>query len=105
MIVFKCQAEILLNRLYKKRKSTQANYYKRLEDLETIGNSFDGVMKTFAVQAGREVRVIVDSAKISDEHSVMLSKDIAKKITREMKFPGQIKVTVVRETKAVEHAR
>jgi ribonuclease Y len=87
------------------RKSTQANYYKRLEDLETIGNSFDGVMKTFAVQAGREVRVIVDSAKISDEHSVMLSKDIAKKITREMKFPGQIKVTVVRETKAVEHAR
>ena len=87
------------------RKSTQANYYKRLEDLETIGNSFDGVMKTFAVQAGREVRVIVDSAKITDEHSVMLSKDIAKKITREMKFPGQIKVTVVRETKAVEHAR
>ena len=87
------------------RKSTQANYYKRLEDLETIGNSFDGVMKTFAVQAGRVVRVIVDSAKISDEHSVMLSKDIAKKITREMKFPGQIKVTVVRETKAVEHAR
>ena len=86
------------------RKSTQANYYKRLEDLETIGNSFDGVMKTFAVQAGREVRVIVDSAKISDEHSVMLSKDIAKKITREMKFPGQIKVTVVRETKAIEHA-
>ena len=87
------------------RKSTQANYYKRLEDLETIGNSFDGVTKTFAVQAGREVRVIVDGAKISDEHSVMLSKDIAKKITREMKFPGQIKVTVVRETKAVEHAR
>lgn len=87
------------------RRSTQANYYKRLEDLETIANSFDGVTKTFAVQAGREVRVIVDSAKISDEHSVMLSKDIARKITREMKFPGQIKVTVVRETKAIEHAR
>ena len=87
------------------RKSTQANYYKRLEDLETIGNSFDGVIKTFAVQAGREVRVVVDSAKISDEHSVMLSKDIARKITREMKFPGQIKVTVVREIKAIEHAR
>jgi len=87
------------------RRSTQTNYYKRLEDLETIANSFDGVIKTFAVQAGREVRVIVDSSRISDENSVMLSKDIARKITRDMKFPGQIKVTVVRETKAVEHAR
>lgn len=87
------------------RKSTQANYYKRLEDLETIGNSFDGVIRTFAVQAGREIRVMVDSGKINDEQSVVLSKDIAKKITREMKFPGQIKVTVLRETKAVEHAR
>lgn len=87
------------------RKSTQANYVKRLEDLETIGNSFDGVMRTFAVQAGREIRVLVDSGKISDEQSVMLSRDIAKKISREMNYPGQIKVTVVRETKAVEHAR
>lgn len=87
------------------RKSTQANYFKRLEDLETIGNSFDGVTRTFAVQAGREIRVIVDSGKINDEQSVMLSRDIAKKITKEMNYPGQIKVTVVRETKAVEHAR
>lgn len=87
------------------RKSTQANYFKRLEDLETIGNSFDGVVRTFAIQAGREIRVIVDSAKINDEQSVILSRDIAKKITKEMNYPGQIKVIVVRETKAVEHAR
>lgn len=87
------------------RKSTQANYFKRLEDLETIGNSFDGVLRTFAIQAGREIRVIVDSAKINDEQSVMLSRNIAKKITKEMNYPGQIKVIVVRETKAIEHAR
>ncbi len=87
------------------RKATQANYIKRLEDLETIGNSFDGVIRTFAIQAGREIRVVVDSGRITDEQSVLLSRDIAKKITREMSFPGQIKVTVVRETKAVEHAR
>ncbi|MGH1467286.1 MAG: ribonuclease Y [Bdellovibrionales bacterium] len=87
------------------RKSTQANYFKRLEDLETIGNSFDGVLRTFAIQAGREIRVIVDSAKINDEQSVMLSRDIAKKITKEMNYPGQIKVIVVREMKAIEHAR
>jgi len=87
------------------RKSTQANYFKRLEDLETIGNSFDGVTRTFALQAGREIRVIVDSGKVNDEQSVMLSRDIAKKITKEMNYPGQIKVMVVRETKAIEHAR
>ncbi len=87
------------------RKSTQANYIKRLEDLESIGNSFDGVLRTFAVQAGREVRIIVDSALVTDEQSVMLSKDIAKKIEREMNYPGQIKITVMRETRAVEHAR
>jgi ribonuclease Y len=87
------------------RKSTQANYFKRLEDLETIGNSFDGVLRTFAIQAGREIRVIVDSAKINDEQSVVLSRNIAQKITKEMNYPGQIKVIVVRETKAVEHAR
>lgn len=87
------------------RKSTQANYFKRLEDLETIGNSFDGVLRTFAIQAGREIRVLVDSAKINDEQSVMLSRNIAQKITKEMNYPGQIKVIVVRETKAIEHAR
>ena len=80
------------------------SYVNRLEDLETIGNSFDGVIRTFAIQAGREIRVMVESEKVTDEQSIMLSRDIARKIEREMTYPGQIKVTV-RETRAVEHAR
>lgn len=87
------------------RKATQDAYIKRLEDLESIANSFDGVTRTFAMQAGREIRVLVDSSKVTDEQSLMLSRDIAKKIEKEMSFPGQIKVTVMRETRAVEHAR
>jgi ribonuclease Y len=69
------------------------------------GNSFDGVIRTFAIQAGREIRVLVESEKVTDEQSIMLSRDIARKIEREMTYPGQIKVTVVRETHAVEFAR
>lgn len=87
------------------RKSMAENYIQRLEDLESIANSFEGVERTFAIQAGREIRVIVDSSRVTDEQSVMLSRDIARKIEREMKFPGQIKISVVRETRAVEHAR
>lgn len=87
------------------RKATQDAYIKRLEDLESIANSFDGVTRTFAMQAGREIRVMVDSSKVTDEQSLMLSRDIAKKIEKEMSFPGQIKVTVLRETRAIEHAR
>lgn len=87
------------------RKATQDAYIKRLEDLESIANSFDGVTRTFAMQAGREIRVLVDSSKVTDEQSLMLSRDIAKKIEKEMSFPGQIKVTVLRETRSVEHAR
>lgn len=87
------------------RKSTMETYVRRLEDLESIGNSFDGVMRTFAVQAGREVRVMVDSGKVTDEQALMLSRDIARKIERELNYPGQIKITVIRETRAVEHAR
>lgn len=87
------------------RKSIMENYIQRLEDLESIANSFDGVERTFAIQAGREIRVIVDSSRVTDEQSVMLSRDIARKIEKEMKFPGQIKISVVRETRAVEHAR
>ena len=87
------------------RKSMAENYIQRLEDLESIANSFDGVERTFAIQAGREIRVIVDSSRVTDEQSVMLSRDIARKIEKEMKFPGQIKISVVRETRAVEHAR
>lgn len=87
------------------RRQNTESYVKRLEDLESIGNSFEGVLRTFALQAGREVRVLVEGAKVTDEQAVMLSRDIARKIEREMAFPGQIKITVIRETRAVEHAR
>lgn len=87
------------------RREMMESYVSRLEDLETIGNSFEGVIRTFAIQAGREIRVLVESERVTDEQSIMLSRDIARKIEREMTYPGQIKVTVVRETRAVEHAR
>jgi ribonuclease Y len=86
------------------RKELLENYVKRLEDLEKIANSFNGVANTYAVQAGRELRVIVESEIISDEESVLLSRDIAKKIEESLTFPGQIKVTVIRETRAVGYA-
>jgi ribonuclease Y len=86
------------------RKELLENYIKRLEDLENIANSFKGVANTYAIQAGRELRVIVESGTISDEESTLLSKDIAKKIEEALTFPGQIKVTVIRETRAVEYA-
>jgi ribonuclease Y len=73
--------------------------------LEEIGASFEGVQKCFAIQAGREVRVIVDSRKIPDEKAVWLSRDIAKKIETELTYPGQIRVTVIRETRSVEYAK
>ena len=80
-------------------------YIHRLEDLESIGNSFDGVLKTFALQAGKEVRVMVESSKVTDDQSLMLARDIARKIEREVPNSGQVKVTVVRESRSVEHAR
>jgi ribonuclease Y len=80
------------------------NYIKRLEDLENIARSFAGVANTYAIQAGRELRVIVESSTLSDEESVLLSRDIVKKIEESLTFPGQIKVTVIRETRAVEYA-
>jgi ribonuclease Y len=87
------------------RRQMMETYVRRLEDLESIGNSFDGVVRTFALQAGREIRVLVEGSKVTDEQSLMLSRDIARKIEKEMNYPGQIKVTVIRETRAVEHAR
>lgn len=87
------------------RRPHMDSYIHRLEDLESIGNSFDGVLKTFAMQAGKEVRVMVESAKVTDDQSTMLARDIARKIEREMPNAGQIKVTVVRESRSVEHAR
>lgn len=87
------------------RREVLETYVKRLEKLEEIANGFKGVQKSFAIQAGREVRIIVDSGRIDDEHAVWLSKDIAKKIESELTYPGQIKVTVIRETRAIEYAK
>lgn len=80
------------------------NYINRLQDLESIGNSFDGVLKTF-VQAGKEVRVVVEASKVTDDQTMMLSRDIARKIEREMPHLGPVKVAVLRETRSVEMAR
>jgi len=86
------------------RKELLENYIKRLEDLEAIATSFQGVDSSYAIQAGRELRVIVESSKISDEQAILISHDIVKKIEETLTFPGQIKVTVIRETRAVEYA-
>jgi len=80
-------------------------FIHRMQDLESIGNSFDGVLKTLALQAGKDVRVLVESSKVTDDQAVMLSRDVARKIERELPQAGNVKVTVVRETRAVEHAR
>ncbi len=87
------------------RREMVETYVKRLEDLERIATSFKGVSKSYAIQAGREIRVMVEPTVINDETSVMLARDIAKKIESEMTYPGQIRVTVVRETRAVEVAK
>ncbi|MCF8068152.1 MAG: ribonuclease Y [Desulfobacterales bacterium] len=86
------------------RKELLENYIKRLEDLEGIANSFKGVSNSFAIQAGREIRVIVESSIISDDEAVLVSRDIVKKIEEQLTFPGQIRVVVIRETRAVEYA-
>lgn len=87
------------------RRETLEAYVKRLEQLEEIANSFDGVEKSFAVQAGREIRIIVKPEVVSEEATVFLAKDIAKRIETDMVYPGQIKVNVVRETRKVEYAK
>ncbi|NSW87230.1 MAG: ribonuclease Y [Syntrophobacteraceae bacterium] len=87
------------------RKELLETYVKRLEDLEKIAGTFQGVSKAYAIQAGRELRIIVESDTVSDADVVLLSRDIAKKIEGELTYPGQIKVTVIRETRAVEFAR
>ncbi len=87
------------------RREILETYVKRLEKLEELASSFKGVQKSFAIQAGREIRVIVDSKKIGDEQAIWLSKDIAKKVESELTYPGQIKVTVIRETRSIEYAR
>ncbi len=100
-----CAADALSAARPGARRETLEAYLKRLEKLEEIVKSFKGVQNAYAVQAGREVRVIVNPEEISDEEAYMLSKNIARKIEEEMQFPGQIKVVVIRETRHVEYAK
>jgi len=87
------------------RRDTVENYIKRLTDLENIVNSFNGVEKSYAISAGREIRIFVQPDKIDDLKALQLAKEMAKKIESELKYPGEIKVNVIRETRAVEYAR
>ena len=87
------------------RRDMLESYIKRLEKLEGIADSFKGVSKSFALQAGREIRIMVESEKVSDEEAIWLSKDIARRIESELEYPGHIKVTVIRETRAVDYAK
>ena len=87
------------------RRETLEAYIKRLQNLEEIADSFDGVEKSFAIQAGREVRVLVKPEKISDDQMTILARDVSKKIENEMDYPGQIKVNVIRETRTVDYAK
>jgi ribonuclease Y len=87
------------------RRETLETYVKRLRELEQIGTSFEGVTGCFAIQAGREIRVMVSSDQVSDDYSHVLAKDIASKIEQEMTYPGQIRVNVIRETRAIEYAK
>ena len=87
------------------RRETLENYIKRLEKLESIADSFKGVEKSFAIQAGREVRIIVKPEQITDADMIILARDVAKKVEEEMEYPGQIKVNIIRETRVVDYAK
>ncbi len=87
------------------RRESFENYIKRLQTLEGIATSFEGVEKAYAIQAGREVRIFVASDKVDDQKASIMARDIAKKIENEMKYPGQIKITLIRETRIIEYAR
>jgi len=87
------------------RGQTLENYIQRMEKLENISNGFNGVSKTYAIQAGREVRVIVEQSSVSDKSADLLAEDIAENIQKEMTYPGQIKVTVIREHRSVGYAK
>ena len=87
------------------RREMLETYVKRLENLEAIANSYKGVQKSFAMQAGREIRIMVDAGQVNDDQAFWIAKDVTKRIESEMQYPGQIKVTVMRETRAVEYAR
>jgi ribonuclease Y len=87
------------------RREILSTYVKRMEKLEEIASSFSGIKKVYALQAGREVRIIVEENVLDDEASLQLARDIAKKIEVEMAFPGQIKINVIREKRAIEYAK
>ena len=87
------------------RRENIESYIKRLENLEEIANSFAGVERSFAIQAGREIRIMVKPDKVNDAETVILAKDIVKKIEDTMEYPGQIKVNVIREMRTVEYAK
>jgi ribonuclease Y len=87
------------------RRETLEKYIRRLERLEAIAGSFEGVENAYAIQAGREIRVVVNAHKVDDKHAVMLCREIAREIERELNYPGEIKVTLIRETRIVEYAR
>ena len=87
------------------RRETLEAYIKRLEKLEEIANSFEGVEKSFAIQAGREVRLIVKPEKVSDAEMVIMAREVAKRVENEMEYPGQIKVNVIRETRVTDFAK
>ena len=87
------------------RKDTLENYLQRLKDLEDIANKFEGVEKTYAIQAGREIRVFVKSDRVDDLGAAKIAKQIAGEIEEELKYPGEIKVVVIRENRVIEYAR
>ncbi|MBQ4265386.1 MAG: HD domain-containing protein, partial [Clostridia bacterium] len=87
------------------RRENLEAYIKRLEKLEEIADSFAGVEKSFAIQAGREIRILVKPDELGDDQMVLLANDLAKKIEDEMEYPGQIKINVIRETRAVSYAK
>jgi len=87
------------------RSESAAVYLERLSKLETLTKSFAGVERSYAIHAGREIRVIVEPAQINDDAALLLARDIARKIEREMHYPGQIKVVVMRDTRVVEYAK
>ena len=87
------------------RRETLEAYIKRLETLEEIADSFEGVDKSYAIQAGREIRIIVKPEKVSEAEMTVMARDIAKRVENEMDYPGQIKVNVIRESRAIEYAK